>query len=53
MPLDRFKTPAARVGAVLPALAEGVDVAAAARSFGHEQATISRWVTRAGTHSAA
>jgi IS1 family transposase len=37
---------------VLTALAEGVDVAAAERIFGHEQATITRWVTRAGTHSA-
>jgi hypothetical protein len=40
------------VGTVLTALAEGVDIAAAARIFGHRHATISRWLTRAGAHSA-
>jgi IS1 family transposase len=33
---------------VLSALAEGLDVRAAVRVFGHEEATITRWLTRAG-----
>ena len=40
------------MGEVLTALAEGLCVAAAVRVFGHRQATISTWVTRAGQHSA-
>jgi IS1 family transposase len=51
-PLYRLKTPAARVGEVLTALAEGLDVAAAARVFGHRPATIATWLSRAGAHSA-
>ncbi len=51
-PLYRLKTPTPRVGEVLSALAEGLDVAAATRVFGHRHATITRWVTRAGVHSA-
>jgi len=39
------------VGEVLSALAEGLDVAAAARVFGHSEATISAWLTRAGQHA--
>jgi len=39
------------VGEVLTALAEGLDVAAT-RVFGHDHATITRWLTRAGDHSA-
>jgi IS1 family transposase len=41
------------VAEVLTALAEGLDVAAATRVFGHRHATITRWVTRAGAHSMA
>jgi len=37
---------------VLAALAEGISVAAAVRVFGHRHATITRWLTRAGEHSA-
>ena len=39
------------MGEVLTALAEGLDVAAT-RVFGHDHATITRWLTRAGDHSA-
>jgi IS1 family transposase len=38
---------------VLTALAEGLDVAAAARVFGHRPATITTWLTRSGEHSVA
>jgi hypothetical protein len=51
-PLYRLKTASQRVAEVLTALAEGLSVAAAARVFGHRHATITRWLTRAGTHSA-
>jgi IS1 family transposase len=50
-PLYRLKTPSQRVGEVLTALAEGLDVSAATRVFGHRHATIMTWLTRAGTHS--
>jgi IS1 family transposase len=46
--LYRLKTPSARVGEVLSALAEGLDVGAAVRVFGHREATITAWLTRAG-----
>jgi hypothetical protein len=36
---------------VLSALAEGFDVAASVRVFGHTEATIQRWLTRAGMHA--
>jgi len=36
------------VGEVLAALAEGMEVAAAVRVFGHGETTIQRWLTRAG-----
>ncbi len=49
-PLYRLKTPAPRVSQVLAALAEGLDVAAAARVFGYREATIGCWLTRAGQH---
>ena len=52
-PLYRLKTPTSRIAEVLTALAEGLDVAAAARVFGHRHATITTWLTRAGAHSAA
>ncbi len=52
-PRYRLKTPAPRVGEGLTALAEGLDIAAAERVFGHRHATITTWLTRAGEHSAA
>jgi transposase-like protein len=51
-PLYQLKTPAGRVGQVLTALAEGLDGVAAMRVFGHDHATITRWLARAGHHSA-
>jgi IS1 family transposase len=51
-PLYRLKTASYRVAEVLTALAEGLDVAAAVRVFGHRPATITRWLARAGEHSA-
>jgi len=51
-PLYRLKTASQRVAEVLTALAEGLDVSAAARVFGHRHATITSWLTRAGEHSA-
>jgi IS1 family transposase/transposase-like protein len=50
-PLYRLKTPSQRIGEVLSALAEGLDVAAAVRVFGHAEATIQRWLTRSGMHA--
>jgi IS1 family transposase/transposase-like protein len=50
-PLYRLKTPPQRIGEVLSALAEGLDVAAAVRVFGHAEATILRWLTRSGMHA--
>jgi IS1 family transposase/transposase-like protein len=50
-PLYRLKTASQRVAEVLTALAEGVDIAAAVRIFGHRHATITRWLTRAGKHT--
>jgi IS1 family transposase len=51
-PLYRLKTTSVRVAEVLTALSEGLDIAAAVRVFGHRHATITTWLTRAGTHSA-
>jgi IS1 family transposase len=51
-PLYRLKTSVQRVGVVLSALAEGLDVAAAERIFGHRHTTITTWLARAGDHSA-
>ncbi len=48
--LYRLKTPPQRVSEVLSALAEGLDVAAAVRVFGHGEGTIVGWLTRAGQH---
>jgi IS1 family transposase/transposase-like protein len=45
--LSRLKTPSARIGEVLSALAEGLEVGAAVRVFGHGEATIIRWRDRA------
>jgi len=52
-PLYGLKTPSLRIGEVLTALAEGLDVSAATRVFGHRHATIMSWLTRAAEHSAA
>ena len=49
-PLYRLKTPSANVGQVLTALAEGLDVAAAARVFNFREQTITSWLSRAGEH---
>jgi hypothetical protein len=50
-PLYRLKTPASRVGEVLTALCEGLDVAAAGRVFGSHPSTITAWLARAGEQS--
>ena len=50
-PLYRLKTPSQKVAVVLSALAEGLDPSAAERVFGSRQATITRWLTRAGGHA--
>src|SRR5437660_8787590 len=50
-PLYRLKTPSQQIGMVLTALAEGLDLSAAERVFGFRQATITRWLTRAGWHA--
>ena len=50
-PLYRLKTPSHRIAMVLSALAEGLDLSAAERVFGHRQATITTWLTRAGEHA--
>ncbi len=44
--------PASRVGQVLAALVEGLDVATTGRVFGHRHATITAWLTRAEMHNA-
>lgn len=50
-PLYRLKTASHRVAEVLTAVAEGLDVSAAARVFGHRPATITTWLSHAGEHS--
>jgi IS1 family transposase/transposase-like protein len=50
-PLYRLKTPSQQVAVVLTALAEGLDASAAERVFGYRQATITTWLTRAGSHA--
>jgi IS1 family transposase len=47
-PLYRLKTSAARVALILAALAEGLSVAGAVHTFAHTEATITRWLQRAG-----
>jgi hypothetical protein len=49
--LYRLKTASARIAMVLTALAEGVGVAVATRSFGHGEFTIQTWLTRSGMHA--
>jgi IS1 family transposase len=51
--LYRLKTASSRVAEVVAALAEGRAVSAAVRVFGHREATIARWLRRAGEHGAA
>jgi hypothetical protein len=48
--LYQLKTASPRIAEVLAALAEGLDVSAAVRVFGHREATITRWLQRAGQH---
>jgi transposase-like protein len=50
-PLYRLKTPSPQVAMVLSALAEGLDPSAVERVFGFRQATMMRWLTRAGEHA--
>jgi IS1 family transposase len=50
-PLYRLKTPSHQIALVLAALAEGLDPSEAPRVFGYRQATITRWLTRAGEHA--
>src|SRR5215472_8021617 len=50
-PLYRLKTPSQQIAMVLSALAEGLDLSAASRVFGFRQATIMRWLSRAGEHA--
>ncbi len=50
--LYRLKTPSRRVGEVLSALAEGLNVGAAVRVFGRGEFTIRSWLSRAGLHAA-
>ena len=50
-PLYRLKTPSHQVAMVLTALAEGLDPSAAERVFDFRQATMTRWLTRAGEHA--
>jgi IS1 family transposase/transposase-like protein len=45
--LYQLKTPPTRIGEVLSALAEGLDIGAAVRVFGHGETTITRWRDRA------
>ncbi len=49
--LYRLKTPTAQVSQVLTALAEGLDLAAASRVFGHSHHTIVRWLDRGSAHA--
>jgi len=49
--LSHLKTPPARIGEVLSALAEGLDSGAAVRVFGHGEDTITRWRDRAARHA--
>jgi len=50
--LFQLKTPPARIGEVLSALAEGLSVGAAVRVFRHGEATITRWRDRAAQQAA-
>ena len=50
-PLYRLKTSTARVALILTALAEGLSMAGAVHTFDHAEATIRRWLQRAGGHA--
>ena len=50
-PLYWLKTPLTHITMVMTALAEGVDLSACVRNFGHHHQTVSRWLTRCGLHS--
>lgn len=50
-PMYRLKTASKQVAAVLTALAEGLDLSAAVRVFGHGEGAMRCWLTRAGEHS--
>ncbi len=50
-PRYRLKTASQRVAEVLTALAEGLDLGAAVRVFGHSESTLRAWLTRAGLHA--
>jgi transposase-like protein len=50
-PLYRLKTPSHQIAMVLTALTEGLDPSAAERVFGYRQATITTWLSRAGSHA--
>ena len=50
-PLYRLKTPSRQVAMVLTARASGLDPSEAPRVFGYRQATITTWLTRAGSHA--
>jgi transposase-like protein len=47
----RLKTTTKRVSEVMTALAEGLDLSAAVRVFGHGEGTMRCWLTRSGEHS--
>jgi transposase-like protein len=50
-PLYRLKTPSQQIAMVLSARACGLDPSAASRVFGYRQATITTWLSRAGSHA--
>jgi hypothetical protein len=51
-PLYRLKTPSRKVAMVLSALAEGLDpISPPSGSQDYRQATITTWLTRAGSHA--
>ena len=50
--LFQLKTPPLRIGEVLSALAEGLNIGAAVCVFGHGEATITRWRDRAAQQAA-
>ena len=51
-PLYGLKTPPKRVAEAMTAFAEGVDVSAAHRIFGHDERTLSEWLGKGGRHAA-
>jgi transposase-like protein len=51
-PLYRLKTPPRRVIEAMTAFAEGVDVSAAHRIFGHDERTLNDWLKKGSKHAA-